>query len=142
MVADTKAQIKEVSAQELKAKLDAKEAVTVLDVREPYEWQAAFIPTSSNMPRGILEFKIDQKIADPNTPIIVYCRTGDRGTLATKALQDLGYKSVTNLSGGIKGWMEAGYSVYNRHGEFVMQQQAFEKKDEGADMSTRAAGCP
>lgn len=143
MVAEAKAVIKEISPQELKAKLDAKEAITIIDVRELCEWQAAFIPMSINIPRGLLEFKVDKKVADKNSPIVIYCRTGGRGALATKALQDLGYKNMVNLAGGFKAWVNAGYSINNRHGVFTMQPKAFEKKDGGGALDTRVmGGCP
>jgi len=61
----------------------------------------------------VLEFKIADKefweneqwyVPDKDAEIIIYCKKGDRGILATKALSQLGYSNVKNLSGGIIAW--------------------------------------
>jgi rhodanese-related sulfurtransferase len=62
-----------------------------------------------------------------NADIVVYCRTDARAALCAKALSDIGYTNVKNLKGAFKAWGEAGYPIYNRHGEFKMV--AFEKKE-------------
>ena len=43
--------------------------------------------------------------------IIVYCGVGDQGALATKTLQDMGFKDVSNLEGGSEAWVKAGYPL-------------------------------
>ena len=68
----------------------------VLDVREPAEYAAGFLPGAINIPRGILEFKINahpafQDKQDAN--IIVYCLTGGRSALAVEALNKLEQES-------------------------------------------------
>lgn len=51
------------------------------------------------------------KISDKSTALLVYCKTGGRGVLASKTLQSMGYNNVTNMDGGWVGWEKAGYPV-------------------------------
>ena len=86
----------------------------VLDVREPAEYAAGCLPGAVNIPRGVLEFKIDAhpKFKDKKEAgILVYCKTGGRGALATEALKKLGYCDAVNLAGGFTAWQESGQEV-------------------------------
>ncbi|MFC1827169.1 rhodanese-like domain-containing protein [Thermodesulfobacteriota bacterium] len=64
---------------------------------------------------------------DKNANIVVYCRSDARSALATAVMKEMGYTNVKNMQGAFKAWGEAGYPIYNRHGEFTMV--AFEKKE-------------
>ena len=72
---------------------------------------------------------VPRTIKDTDAKIYVYCRTGARSAFATQRLIEMGYKNATNISDAFKGWVVAGYPVYNRHGEFVLAPQGFEKDD-------------
>jgi rhodanese-related sulfurtransferase len=48
--------------------------------------------------------RADDVIPDKNTPVVCYCMGGNRGALAAETLQQLGYKSVTSIEGGLKGY--------------------------------------
>jgi adenylyltransferase/sulfurtransferase len=61
--------------------------------------------------RGFLEFRIPSVVADPASPIVLYCQTGLRSVLAAKALVDLGYSNVINLQGGFQKWAQSGLPV-------------------------------
>ncbi|MFC6840504.1 rhodanese-like domain-containing protein [Xanthomonas theicola] len=85
----------------------------IIDVREPGEFATGHLPDAINIPRGILEFRLD---ADPalarrDQPILLYCASGGRATLAALSLQQLGYSAVHPLSGGFLGWTAAGGPV-------------------------------
>ena len=116
-----KANITEVSAAQAKADLDAGKKFILLDVRSKEEFDAGHLPNAMNVSRGLLEFKIGQAIPDKNANIILYCRTGARSALATRVIYEMGYVNAKNMAGAFKAWGTAGYPVYNRHGEFVMQ---------------------
>ena len=116
-----KANITEVSAAQVKADLDAGKKFILLDVRSKEEFDAGHLPNAMNVSRGLLEFKIGNAIPDKNANIILYCRTGARSALATQVLNEMGYVNAKNMAGAFKAWGTAGYPVYNRHGEFVMQ---------------------
>jgi rhodanese-related sulfurtransferase len=109
IVKEAKASIKEVSIADVRKMIDAKEPVILLDVRDKHEFEEGYIPGAMNISRGSLEFKVALLIPDKSARIIVYCGLDLRGPLATRALNDLGYKNAVNMIGGLKAWKEAGY---------------------------------
>jgi sulfur-carrier protein adenylyltransferase/sulfurtransferase len=111
MVQEAKAHIKEVSIADVKKMIDAKDNVIVLDVRDKQEFDGGRIPGAINISRGMLEFKVAMVIPDKNAKVIVYCGLDLRGPLATKTLNDLGYKNAINMIGGLKAWKEAAYPL-------------------------------
>ena len=68
---------------------------TIVDVRELVEVNNLAAPQSLHIPRGILEMKITDVIADEAHPIYVHCATGGRATLAAQQLQSMGYTQVS-----------------------------------------------
>jgi rhodanese-related sulfurtransferase len=118
-----------VTAVEFKKIMDKGDSFVLLDVRREAEYEAAHLPGAINITRGVLEFETPKKIVDSETKIYVYCRTGARASFAVKRLNEMGYPNVVNISDSFKGWVEAGYPVYNRHGEFILTPGGFEKKE-------------
>ncbi len=110
MVTDAKKIICEVSVSEAKDLLDGGGEL-FLDCRTKKEFKMGHIPGAINIPRGLLEFKVSEKIPDKNAQITMYCKTGGRGCLATCTLCRMGYKNTKNLDGGWKAWEKAGYPV-------------------------------
>jgi len=111
MVAKAKAEIKKVPAAEVKAAIDKKEKVVILDVRDPNEYAAGHLPGAINVSRGTLEFNIWSKVSDQNAKMYVYCKTAGRSALATKTLKDIGYKNAVLMDVAFEEWIKAGYSV-------------------------------
>ena len=111
MVAKAKAAIKVVSAADVKAAIDKKEKAVFLDVRDPGEYAAGHLPGAINVSRGTLEFGIWGKVPDQNSKIYVYCKTAGRSALATKTLNDLGYKNAVLMDAQFEDWIKAGYLV-------------------------------
>ena len=110
MVAEAKKSICEVSVSEAKGFLD-KGGYLFLDCREPNEYKMGHIPGALNIPRGLLEFQIANKVPDKSTSIVMYCKTGGRGCLAACTLCRMGYEKVMNMDGGWLAWEKAGYPV-------------------------------
>lgn len=106
-----RADTKQVSIEELKAAIDNKEKVVVIDVREPNEYEVAHIPSSINVPRGLLEFSIWSVVPNIEAKIYVYCKTGGRAALSTKTLNELGYNNAVAVATGGAAWGKAGYPV-------------------------------
>ncbi len=123
MAADAKTVIDEISVEDLKLKIESGEEFHLIDIRTPKEFKSGFINMDYdysmylepiNIPRGILEFQISNEAFWGNyyeslphkdsTEIIIYCKSGARGILATKTLLKLGYKNVKNLEGGWQAW--------------------------------------
>ena len=111
MVAKAKAAIKVVSAADVKAAIDKKEKAVFLDVRDPNEFAAGHLPGAINVSRGTLEFNIWSKVSDQNAKIYVYCKTAGRSALATKTLNDLGYKNAVLMDAQFEDWIKKGYPV-------------------------------
>jgi|ERR1051326_1841378 len=91
----------EITAEETKKKLDAKEAV-LLDVREPWEVQAASIAGAKLVPMGELQRR--QQELDPEEHIIVMCHGGVRSLKVTHWLRGQGFEKVQSMRGGIDAW--------------------------------------
>jgi adenylyltransferase/sulfurtransferase len=91
-----------ISVRELKTKLDNKETVTLIDVREPYEYEIARIDGSRLIPLGELETHMSEL---PRTgPLILQCHSGGRSEHAVRILQEAGFENAMNLVGGIEAW--------------------------------------
>ena len=111
MVAKAKTGLKTASAADLKAAVEKKEKVVLLDVRTSQEWAAGRLAGAVHVDRGTLEFNIWKAIPDQNANIIVYCKTGGRAVLAGKTVQDLGYKNVRVAEMNYEAWVKAGNPV-------------------------------
>jgi rhodanese-related sulfurtransferase len=111
MVAAAKGAIKMVSAADVKKALDSKEKAVYLDVRDAGEFNAGHLPGAVNVSRGTLEFRVANAVPDLNAKIYVYCATAMRSALATKTLNDLGYKNAVLMDGQYADWVKAGYPV-------------------------------
>ena len=85
----------------------------IIDVRTPEEHEMGFIPgTHYLIPHTAIGEKIKELKIDPQKDtIIVYCRSGNRSTIAAKVLESKGYKNVLNLQGGIREWQARGYKL-------------------------------
>jgi len=92
-------------------KLDLGEEIFVLDARRPDEFAAGHVEGAVNIPVHDLAKHIDQLPNDPDTFIVVYCRSGVRSMFATSALLVLGYNKVYNMPGGFLAWQDAGYPI-------------------------------
>jgi molybdopterin/thiamine biosynthesis adenylyltransferase/rhodanese-related sulfurtransferase len=91
-----------VSVRELKRKMDGGEAVTLIDVREPYEYEIARIAGSRLIPLGELEGRVAEL---PRTgTLVLQCHSGGRSEHAARLLQGAGFENVYNLTGGIEAW--------------------------------------
>src|SRR3989440_7718177 len=91
-----------ISVKEVKAKMDNGEAFTLIDVREPFEYDIAHIAASRLIPLGELETRIDEL---PRTgPLVLQCHSGGRSEHAARLLRDAGFANAVNLEGGIDAW--------------------------------------
>src|SRR5438270_7755523 len=107
-LSQAKQQIKEVSVQDVREKLNPANGFTLLDVREGDEWEQGHLDKAIFLPRGFLEVKADKLLADKTQPIVVYCAGGTRSAFAAKTLQDLGYTDVYSMRGGFNEWKNNG----------------------------------
>src|ERR1700690_1085438 len=111
LIADIRKRTKQVPLEELKRRLDAREKLTLVDVREKDEWRSGYIPGAISVPRGFLEIQAEQKLPDKNAPIVAYCAGGTRSALAAATLHDLGYTHVETANPGFVRWKDLGFPV-------------------------------
>ena len=97
------AKIPEIQPEELKRRLDAREDIFVLDVREPHEYQIVNIK-GQLIPLGDLPTRVHE--LDSCREIVVHCKSGARSAKAVDFLRQSGFKRVTNLTGGILAWTD------------------------------------
>jgi len=78
----------------------------LLDVREPSEFDMGHLPEAVHIPRGLLEFMVDNhpKLQNRTQTMVVYCKNGGRSTLATDLLQRMGFSDIHMLAGGFDNW--------------------------------------
>jgi adenylyltransferase/sulfurtransferase len=94
----------EITAVELKKKLDAGETPLILDVREPNEYQINRIPGSVLIPLGELPRRYQELPRDRE--IVAQCKMGGRSAKAMDFLKTVGFTNVKNLKGGIIDWVD------------------------------------
>ena len=95
-----------ITAEELKVRIDACEKVNIIDVREPHE-NAEFNIGGTLIPLGKIQTMQLEELDDlKNEEIIVYCRSGNRSGQACMILDMLGFKNTKNLVGGMLQWQE------------------------------------
>ena len=82
---------------------DAKSAYTLVDVREPWEFQTAKIDGATLMPVGDVPSRAHQEL-DPDKHIVVYCHHGVRSMNVTSWLRQQGFEKAQSLAGGIDRW--------------------------------------
>jgi rhodanese-related sulfurtransferase len=94
-----------ITAEEVKARLDNGETLHLVDVREPHE-HAEFNIGGILLPLGKIQtMQVDDIESLKEEEVIVYCRSGNRSGQAALTLDMLGFKNTKNLSGGMMGWM-------------------------------------
>jgi len=111
LLQEVKGQIRTVTLDELKRRLEAKEPYTIVDVREKDETRLGFIPGAVFLPRGFLEMQAEQKLPDKNAKIVLYCAGGTRSAFAAKQLQEMGYSHVESANPGYIRWKDMRYPM-------------------------------
>ena len=116
MVATAKSKIENLGVDDVAREIE--QGAVLVDIREPGERQKeGFIDGAVEAPRGMLEFWADtsspyhREEFDPDKRIVLQCASGGRSALAAATLQDMGYRNVAHLDGGMKAWKEAGRPV-------------------------------
>tara|TARA_B100000700_G_C15006345_1_gene838708 strand:+ start:695 stop:1093 length:399 start_codon:yes stop_codon:yes gene_type:complete len=113
--------IKTIKPDEIRQALKNNE-LTLIDIRDIRElWKDGTIKDSMHIPRGMLEFWLDpksayfqeKKIGDIKN-MVLFCAIGFRSALATKALNDMGFKNVANAEGGFEALKNAGLEVVSK----------------------------
>jgi len=107
-------EVREIMPWDLEERLQENPDLLILDVREPYEFDAMHIAGSLNVPRGVLESAceweyeetVPELVQARKREIVVVCRSGYRSVLAAHSMQVLGYEDVVSLRTGLRGWKD------------------------------------
>ncbi len=94
----------DISVVELKQRLDKGDKFQFIDVREPHEWQICRIPGTTLVPLGELPKRLSE--LDPNSEIVVHCKSGGRSGKAVDLLKQNGFVNARNVVGGILAWAD------------------------------------
>lgn len=124
LIDECRRSVPELFPWDLAEKLERGELPMLLDVREPYEFQAMHLENSLNVPRGILETAVEwgyeetvpELVEARDREIIIVCRAGNRSLLAGKTMQSMGYKRVCSLKTGLRGWNDFEQPLVDNNG--------------------------
>src|SRR5205823_2380449 len=111
LVEETKARVKELTVDQVKAKLDHGDKFHLIDVREESEWTKDHLPGAEYLGKGVIERDIEQALPDTSAEVVLYCGGGFRSALAADNLQKMGYTKVFSMDGGIRDWRNKGYPL-------------------------------
>jgi rhodanese-related sulfurtransferase len=90
----------DITSEELKKRIAANEMLTIIDVREEWEYEEVNLGFL-NIPVNMLPEKLNELEHLKNTEIIIHCKSGNRGNTARAFLKSKGFQNVRNLIGGI-----------------------------------------
>jgi adenylyltransferase/sulfurtransferase len=104
---EARSTIRQIDIDEARRMIE-KPGTVLVDVRESDEWRDGHIAQAVGIPRGFLELRIEARIPDRKTPVIVQCASGTRSLLAARTLGELGYENVYSMTGGFNVWKDRG----------------------------------
>lgn len=99
---DASAPIEQINAKQLQEAIADGRKVTLLDVREPQEWEITHLPNAKLIPLGEVPERVNE--LDSADDIVVYCHHGQRSQRAINFLRKMGFSKLKNLAGGIDSW--------------------------------------
>jgi rhodanese-related sulfurtransferase len=125
-MADAQNEPREVGREEARKLID--EGAQLVDVRVDHEWEVGRIAGATHLPLPELPQRLGE--IDKDRPVVLYCRGGNRSSMATEALTDAGYDAV-KLTEGIVGWSgeglplepEGGYVADSGEASAILQAQ-------------------
>jgi rhodanese-related sulfurtransferase len=109
LVKDAKSRVREADFREIKRRLDAREKLVLVDVREDSEWAQGHLPGATHLGKGVIERDVERFFPDKEDPLVLYCGGGYRSALAGDSLLKMGYTNVISMDGGWRAWVEAGF---------------------------------
>ncbi len=132
LIRDCLTEVREIMPWDLAERLAENPDLLIVDVREPYEYDAMHIAESMNVPRGILESACewDYEETEPELvqargrEIVVVCRSGYRSVLAASSMQVLGYEHVASLKTGLRGWKDYEQPLVDAAGRYLSLEDA------------------
>ena len=134
LVAESAKNVTELFPWDLEERYEENPSLLLLDIREPYEYEAMHIKNSLNVPRGVLETAceydyeetIAQLVEARDKEVIVACRSGNRSIFACEVMQKMGYKNVVSLKTGLRGWSDYEQALFDKDENEVDEDTAID----------------
>ncbi|MFV9475100.1 rhodanese-like domain-containing protein [Advenella sp. RU8] len=108
--------MKEIDAKQLKSWIHDEHEIAILDIREHGQYGENHLFFAVSLPYSVLELRAKKLVPNPNTRIVIYGEGSNAGhqtvMAAATALQNLGYRHIHVLQGGIQAWQAAGFSTF------------------------------
>lgn len=109
LVAESAKNVTEIFPWDLEERFENNPSLLLLDIREPYEFEAMHIKGSLNVPRGVVETACEwdyeetvaQLVEARDKEVVVACRSGNRSIFVCEVMQKMGYKNIASLKTGI-----------------------------------------
>jgi rhodanese-related sulfurtransferase len=132
LVAESAKNITEIFPWDLEERFEENPTLLLLDIREPYEFDAMHIKNSLNVPRGVLEtaceWNYEETVAELVTArdkeVVVACRSGNRSIFVCEVMQNMGYKNVVSLKTGLRGWSDYDQPLLDKNEKEVDEDTA------------------
>ena len=127
LIEDILPSIKELFPWDLEEEIKNNPDITLIDIREPYEFDVMHLSGSINVPRGVLESACDWGYEETvpelaccrQKKVILICRSGNRSALAAYTMQLMGFENVTSLKTGLAGWNDYELPLTNNDSKIV-----------------------
>ena len=134
LIARSAKNVTEIFPWDLEERLEENPSILILDIREPYEFDAMHIKNSLNVPRGVLETACEwdyeetvaQLVEARNKEVVVACRSGNRSIFVCEIMQLMGYKNVVSLKTGLRGWSDYDQALFDKNENEVNEDTAID----------------
>lgn len=134
LVAKSAKNVTEIFPWDLEERLQENPSLLLLDIREPYEFEAMHIKNSINVPRGVLETACEydyeetvaQLVEARDKEVVVACRSGNRSIFACEVMQKMGYQNVVSLKTGLRGWSDYEQPLFDKDGNEIDEDDAID----------------
>jgi rhodanese-related sulfurtransferase len=134
LVAKSAKNVTEIFPWDLEERLQENPSLLLLDIREPYEFEAMHIKNSINVPRGVLETACEydyeetvaQLVEAREKEVVVACRSGNRSIFACEVMQKMGYQNVVSLKTGLRGWSDYEQPLFDKDGNEIDEDDAID----------------
>ena len=134
LVAESAKNVTEIFPWDLEERFTENPNLLLLDIREPYEYDAMHVKNSLNVPRGVLEtaceYDYEETVAllveSRDKEIIIACRSGNRSIFACEVMQKMGYKNVVSLKTGLRGWSDYEQPLFDKVGNEIDEDTAID----------------
>jgi rhodanese-related sulfurtransferase len=134
LIAESVKNITEIFPWDLEERFEENASLLLLDIREPYEFEAMHIKNSLNVPRGVLETAcewdyeetVPQLVEARDKEVVVACRSGNRSIFVCEIMQLMGYKNVVSLKTGLRGWSDYDQALFDKNENEVDEDTAID----------------